>query len=338
MKKIVLALSLCASSALLANESNYEWEFTPTIGGTVYEGNMDLDGAFTFGARLAKNLPENWWLDQVEFGYDYQDSVGLRKKAKRVPGASKPSVNSYYINLVKNLVNFTDNFKLYGLVGMGYMDYSAKVDHQNYDNGFGQYGAGLKYYWTDNFATKLEVRDTISFHKGDNVMFYSLGFAADIGKRYEEPAPAPAPVIGDEDGDGVPDNLDKCPGTPAGVVVDANGCEKIIRLELGVNFAFNSAELKPTGIQKVKEIAQFLSEHPDYSVVLDGYTDSTGSEAYNMKLSQRRAQSVANALMQLGVPASKITTHGYGEADPIASNDTPEGRAQNRRVDAKFRK
>ena len=81
-----------------------------------------------------------------------------------------------------------------------------------------------------------------------------------------------------------------------------------------------------------------MSEHPDYTVRLEGNTDSRGSDEYNQKLSERRAAAVAKALAHFGVSADKITTVGLGEKNPIASNDTDAGRAQNRRVDAKFRK
>lgn len=335
MKKVLLALSLCASTALLAHDANYEWEFTPTIGGTLHEGNMDLDDSFTFGLRVAKNLSEDWWLDQIELGYDYQDSVGLHGLSDK-PGAEKPDVHSYFVNVVKDLYHFNDDFKLYGLAGLGYMDYSSKVGGEDYDDGFGQYGLGLKYYYTDNFATKLEVRDAISFHEADHTMFYTLGFAADIGKRFADPEPVAQ--VGDEDGDGVLDDVDRCPGTPAGVVVDEFGCEKIIRLDLGVNFAFDSAKIKPEAMGEIRKVSDFLNEHPDYSVVLEGHTDSKGSEAYNQKLSEKRAAAVADALVSLGVSSDRISSVGFGESQPIADNSTAAGRAKNRRVDAKFRK
>lgn len=339
MKKLLLALSLCASTALLANDANYHWEFTPTIGGTHHEGNMDLDDSFTTGLRIAKNLGDSW-IDQVEFGFDFSQNIGLDGlAASRWQGAEKPDATAYFVNLVKDIVKFNDNLKLYGLIGAGYVDYTAKVDGEDYDSGFGQYGLGLKYYWTDNFATKLEVRDSISFKDADHVLYYSLGFAADFGKRHADKVEEVAvKQIGDEDGDGVPDDLDKCPGTPAGVVVDENGCEKIIRLKLGVNFAFDSSKITPEYMDEIKTVATFLNEHPDYTTILEGHTDSTGPAAYNLKLSEKRANAVADTLVHLGVTPERITTVGFGEDHPIATNATKAGRAENRRVDSKFRK
>ena len=221
------------------------------------------------------------------------------------------------------------------------MDYTKDVYNDgDQDSGFGQYGLGLKYYITDNFATKLEARDAIRFDDGNHVLFYTLGFAVDFGKRYADAAPvAPAPAgCKDADNDGVCDNVDRCPGTPAGVVVDEYGCEKVIRLNLGVNFATDSSKISPEFMNQIKNVSDVLVAHPDYKVILEGHTDSTGSNAYNQKLSERRAAAVGGALKSFGVDASRITTVGYGETKPIATNATKAGRAQNRRVDAKFRK
>nr|WP_315048000.1 OmpA family protein [uncultured Campylobacter sp.] len=340
MKKVLLALSLCASGALFASDADYHWEITPTIGGMTHEGNMDLDSNFMFGLRLAKNLQDSF-IDQVEVGFDYSRNIGVEDLAHRV-GNDKPDAKYYHINVVKDLVNFTDNFKLYGLLGLGYMDYTKDVYNDgDQDSGFGQYGLGLKYYITDNFATKLEARDAIRFDDGNHVLFYTLGFAVDFGKRYADAAPAAAPAptgCKDADNDGVCDNIDRCPGTPAGVVVDEYGCEKVIRLNLGVNFATDSSKISPEFMNQIKNVSDVLVAHPDYKVILEGHTDSTGSNAYNQKLSERRAAAVGGALKSFGVDASRITTVGYGETKPIATNATKAGRAQNRRVDAKFRK
>ena len=81
-----------------------------------------------------------------------------------------------------------------------------------------------------------------------------------------------------------------------------------------------------------------MKQNIGYSVVLEGHTDSKGSDAYNQTLSDKRAKAVAKALSDLGIPNAKITTEAYGESKPVATNDTDVGRAENRRVDAKFTK
>lgn len=98
-------------------------------------------------------------------------------------------------------------------------------------------------------------------------------------------------------------------------------------------FAFDSAELTSKDVEALAPVVDRLAAEKGEKVKVKGYTDSTGPEAYNLKLSERRAQSVATYLEGKGVCASRITTEGYGEADPVATNSTREGRAQNRRAE-----
>lgn len=140
----------------------------------------------------------------------------------------------------------------------------------------------------------------------------------------------------DSDGDGVYDYLDKCPGTPAGTPVDTHGCPEVgttlFSLE-GVNFAFDSAELRPEAEAHLQEALTQVQNNEAVNISIIGHTDSVGSEAYNQGLSERRAQSVADYLISNGVDANRLSVEGRGEIQPVASNSTEEGRAQNRRVD-----
>ena len=340
MKKI--ALAMVAATALFASNSAYNYEVTPTIGGVHSEGNLELRNDQTaVGIRGARNL-DGLFFDQVELGIDYSHRV----KEKVNGGMREGRVARYYANLVKDIVNFSDNVGIYGLIGAGYEDMPAKFV-KNEDGGFGQYGLGLRYQVTDRFALKAEARDQIKFEHADHELIYSLGFGIGLDSKAApvvaaapvEPAVAPAPTDGDDDNDGVPNSIDKCPNTPAGVVVDETGCEKVIILrDIGVNFAFDSYKVSPTYAAEIKKVADFMAENPGYRVVLAGHTDSIGKEAYNQKLSVKRAEAVAKTLEGFGVSAEKISTVGYGETRPIADNKTKEGRAQNRRVEATFNK
>lgn len=148
--------------------------------------------------------------------------------------------------------------------------------------------------------------------------------------------PPPDPCAPDDDGDGVNNCADQCPSTPAGVAVDASGCPKagetLLRLH-GVNFAFDSAKLSPESEAVLDEAVQELNDAPNVSVRVEGHTDSIGSEAYNLELSQRRAEAVVDYLVARGIEAGRIEPIGMGESHPIESNDTEEGRYHNRRVD-----
>lgn len=100
-----------------------------------------------------------------------------------------------------------------------------------------------------------------------------------------------------------------------------------------VLFATDRAELTPNGMMAVRKLAEAMMQNPDRTVLVEGFTDSTGSSAYNQDLSERRAQAVAQALTSLGVPRQRVATRGYGEAYPVAGNDTAANRQLNRRVE-----
>jgi OOP family OmpA-OmpF porin len=140
----------------------------------------------------------------------------------------------------------------------------------------------------------------------------------------------------DSDNDGVPDYLDKCPGTPAGLKVDATGCEIEELVLTGVTFETASATLTPASSEELDKVVAVLRLRPNSRTEIHGYTDSRGSDAYNQKLSERRASSVVEYLVEHGITGPALSARGFGKANPVASNQTAEGRAQNRRVTVEF--
>lgn len=145
----------------------------------------------------------------------------------------------------------------------------------------------------------------------------------------------------DSDGDGVLDRNDLCPGTGQGLVVDEVGCPQMLTLHL--EFDFDSNKLRNTKdgntdqqLFQLKEFASLLRNHQEYRAVIIGYTDSTGDEAYNQKLSLLRAEAVKNLLIKEGISEYQIGIDGLGEKYPIAPNDTKEGRQKNRRIELKL--
>ena len=140
--------------------------------------------------------------------------------------------------------------------------------------------------------------------------------------------------IPDFDKDGVPDNKDKCPNTLPGVVIDSNGCplnkkEDLDELKKGINFKTNSAKLTPRSYGTLNDVARLMKKFPSASLEVQGHTDNTGTDDYNMNLSQRRAQTVVDYLVKRGVSESRLRAVGYGNTMPIASNDTKDGRTMN---------
>ena len=106
-----------------------------------------------------------------------------------------------------------------------------------------------------------------------------------------------------------------------------------ITFDSGILFKIDSSELQSVARANIESLAKILNKYPDTNILIEGDTDNTGTEAYNQKLSERRAQAVADYQRSLGVDGSRISILGLGESNPIASNDTDYGREQNRRVE-----
>lgn len=160
----------------------------------------------------------------------------------------------------------------------------------------------------------------------------------------------------DSDGDGVIDATDRCPNSPAGSRVladgcalqndcripsageriDAQGCAVGALVLKGVNFESGSARLTSSAQQTLEDVAQVLQGAGQVRVEVGGHTDAQGDAGFNQQLSSQRASAVRDQLIRLGVSASSLQSKGYGESQPLASNETESGRAQNRRVELKL--
>ncbi len=239
-------------------------------------------------------------------------------------------------------------FSPYTVIGLGGMN--SNVPGRSGAGFIGEAGAGFTYELLDNLLLRSDVRYrynqnfNANLQQGTNEfhdMTVNVGVVVPFGAKpkaepYVEPAPAPVAVADcstmDSDADGVNDCIDKCPGTIAGSKVDATGCP--ISLELkGVNFNYDSAQLTQNAMFVLDGVAQSLINYPlKDELEVHGHTSSEGSNAYNMKLSQKRSQSVANYLTSKGV-TNRLVARGYGESKPIADNRTEQGREQNRRVE-----
>ena len=154
---------------------------------------------------------------------------------------------------------------------------------------------------------------------------------------------------GDEDDDGVFDRRDRCPDTPANTPVEHHGCplpqypasvpepaqsEVITLNDAGdVLFAFNQSDLTPAAQSKLDSLMPKLQSDDVVSIKVIGHTDSVGVDTYNQALSERRASSVAAYLLSQGLAPNKLTSEGKGQSQPVADNETEEGRAKNRRVE-----
>ena len=339
MKKILLSTVACATMMLAAN-SDYKYEITPTIGGAYTEGNTGTDrGYANAGLNFGFNLFDSF-IDQVEIGFtNTLDQVDYEN-------GTSTNVTRTFTNLIKEY-SLTDNTSLYSLVGIGYEFFSNDDDLSNENSFFGNYGLGIKYKISEQVALKLDARHMIETDHGDNNLSYNVGLSVPFGE-VAKAAPvvaAVAPVVAkvapveapkDSDSDGVIDSLDECPNTMAKSKVDSVGCMTLVNLN--INFDTNKSNIKDSYNTRIVEFANMLKANPKLKATIGAHTDSVGSDAYNQKLSERRAASTVNALKALKVDAARIKAVGYGETKPTASNATAEGRAENRRVEAVMNK
>lgn len=164
------------------------------------------------------------------------------------------------------------------------------------------------------------------------------------GKQQIDPAPittaatapsVPVVIEKDSDGDGVLDSKDECPETPKGYQVDGKGCPQ--RVTLHINFAFASNLIPTSAAQDVIDLTKFMKNNPASKITIVGHTDIIGIDERNQPRSEARARALADRLIANGIDASRIQTSGKGSKEPIATNDTDAGRAQNRRIEIEIR-
>ena len=154
-----------------------------------------------------------------------------------------------------------------------------------------------------------------------------------------KPKPAAAPVVAavpaDSDGDGVTDDMDKCPDSPSDKPVDADGCTIVSVVLEDVQFESNSSELTAGSSESLDKVVNAMNEYDQLRIEIQAHTDNMGEASYNLSLSEKRANSVRDYLIAKGVAANRMKVKGFGETQPIADNSTREGRAENRRVELK---
>ncbi|MEI6705528.1 MAG: OmpA family protein [Methylococcales bacterium] len=350
LKKHLLALAVLASigsiSLAQADEPvDTRWYAAPF--GTFLKTGGDRNSHDGWGGGLAigKMLDKHF---NVEVKGIYQTATGYndwRDPTRQNVGGSWDIAGAtadvqYFLS--------RNTFSPYTVIGLGGI--TTNVPGRSGVGFIGEAGAGFTYELLDNLLLRSDVRYrynqnfNANLQQGTNEfhdMVVNVGVVLPFGPKpkAEEPvAPAPEPVAVvdcstlDSDNDGINDCIDKCAGTLAGSKVDATGCP--ISLELkGVNFKYDSAQLTENAQYILDGVAQNLINYPlKNELEVDGHTSSEGSNAYNLKLSQKRSLSVANYLASKGV-TNRLHAKGYGESKPVADNRTEQGREQNRRVE-----
>lgn len=370
MKRFLASLlggAMLAGSTQLAAQDTQDdfderWYFTPSIGAVVPDDDRNQEYGFWVGAGLGKPITD-WFSLELELS---ADDGPLEDRTPGTFAHLGLGVNARF------MPRYDAEWRPYLLGGVGLLNHSYPGSGGT-DEMFNLGAGVERTINSHGTRFRVEVRyrldkdsESISVEDDFEDWLWTMGLTVPLGKKAAPPPPAPepAPSTLDTDGDGVPDARDRCPDTPAGVevdrfgcekdsdgdgvadskdkcpdtrrgaVVDRDGCEVQVTIDLeGVHFEFDKAVLRPESKATLDAAVKILKEHPQLNVEVAGHTDAVGAEAYNLDLSKRRARAVFDYLVANGIDSDRLTTNGYGESRPIATNDTAEGRALNRRTE-----
>jgi len=359
-KKILTAAllgGLAFAQAASAQEFDDRWYLTGSAGFNFQDGDRGTNDAPFATLGLGKFISPNWSLDG-ELNYQNPNFDNNQDQNWSQYGVS--------LDLRRHFIKEGRGWNPYLLAGLGYQkseeEYlsGAELKDRKDGNLAAKVGVGLQTTFEKRVAVRAELAYRADFDDqsiapaqarneqdwfGD--VLASVGVVIPLGPApVAAVAPAPAPVAPscadlDDDGDGVNNCDDKCPNSQPGQTIGPDGCPVPVSIDLkGVNFDFDKSNLRPDAVAILSEASEILKRYPDLRVEVAGHTDSKGTDAYNQKLSERRATAVYNYLTQNGVDAGRLQGPiGYGESRPIAPNtnpdgsDNPEGRAKNRRTE-----
>jgi OOP family OmpA-OmpF porin len=321
-----------------------QWFVAPFVGYTWTDSDRLLDDDIHYGASFGKHLTDKWSLQLTAYTGDFNGQVSGNSESRSGSNVGDATLSGGSIDLMRvfGRANRVSPYLLGG-IGMQNTNYEGSKGDENVT---ASVGAGLMW---DLFRSgdgsrtvqlRPEIRARYDLQQENNQLdtLAQIGIAFGWGPPIPEPvveAPPPPPPpppakCADTDNDGVCDEADKCPGTAAGVKVDSVGCPMEQTLKL--LFDFDSAELRPESITELERVVKFMGDVPFAKALVEGHTDSKGSDAYNQALSDRRAKAVFDYLSSRGVDPARLSSVGKGESAPIADNATDEGRQENRRV------
>ena len=365
MKKFIMGVGLALTTGLaVAGDHNYDDRIyvTPSLTYVIPDSDKNAKSGLAVGVGLGRFFTENISVD-LEFSravLDKDDGGELTQNALDLMGR-------YHFRNQQGL-------RPYLGLGVGFLRTQRPTEF----NATLNVAAGISKEINDRIRLRTEVRyrlensdDTVTAEDTFADYLFHAGLSIALGEASVQSTQTnlvdPAPQM-DSDNDGVSDANDRCPNTPAGTKVDANGCAVVVDgdddrdgvlnsvdqcphskagavvgrdgcevkvvIELqGVHFDTDKSTLKPESIAILDAAVRTLGEHGTIRVEVAGHTDSTASDAYNQALSERRAKVVYNYLSSHGIADERMTWKGYGESQPIATNDTAEGRARNRRTE-----
>jgi len=359
-----IILLLAAAGTALAAPSAGTIELSPFVGIGGFDDDTNLEAGPAFGARagywLTDAISAEAAVDYVKTEVDFNDASA--------------SVLSPHADLLYNFTRIGHGeFIPFVAAGAGASRFDASGSKADWDP-MVNVGVGARYLITDLVGLRADLRLPVTYDATQTHYLATIGVSFLLGAKEQAmapapapkpmPAPKPAPVDSDHDGvvdsaddcpgtpagvkvdasgcpldsdhDGVYDSADKCPGTPEGAIVDDKGCSlRKVSITLNVEFDTGKSIVKPEYDQELQQFATFLKKYPKTTCEIGGHTDNIGSAASNKTLSQARADAVRKALIErFDIDGARLTAKGYGPDRPIADNGTAEGRQKNRRIEA----
>ncbi|GAA5216973.1 OmpA family protein [Corallincola platygyrae] len=334
-KGFVLVAGCLLSSAVIAEELN---NMPMSVGASLRFAEMDDD------REHQGNAYEEGILGGLMFGIDPWEEVGLRARAEYADMDLKNGQDDEGMWYAADALFYFDDKSKYIITGLDYIDLDDS-------NTAAHLGLGMRHLFSQDWALAGELilnqgidENFTDFTLGVGLSYLFGGEPAIVPTAAPEPAPEPVeePVAvveppKDSDGDGVYDADDQCPDTPSNFAVDESGCtlyrDEVVSKTLMVNFDNNKAVVKDEYLPEIAELAEFMKQYPQLSVTIEGHTSSAGAADYNQMLSEKRAKAVAAELVErYGVESNRVKTVGYGESQPLNTDNTKEAAAANRRI------
>lgn len=357
MRKTTLALALMVSLPAIADDTATKPTDNYFVGTNSY---FAFEPGYAFPAKSMGTTGHGFTFSGI-YGYQFSPHFGLEVNVQssifetgKTPGNETDFYQ--YGGTVDGVLSLNDRrtakITPYLLIGAGGVYDDLAPDSRDGGAFVANGGVGLVTapLFHSNISLRIEGRYVYDMHETDYNEYRALaGIEIPIGSpTHELPAAQPEPVKVrevikevprpwvDTDGDGVDDEHDKCPDTPKGLRVDSDGCiiaNQSIELH-GVTFDFNKYHLTPNAETVLDLIAPAFTGQPTLKVEIGGHTDMVGSASYNLKLSQKRAESVRDYLISKGAKPEQLVAHGYGKSQPrIVPEKTPEDAELNRRVE-----
>ncbi|GAB0111054.1 OmpA family protein [Pseudoalteromonas distincta] len=337
LKSLTIAIALAATSASTFAADKEEGFYIGAFG-DYYDASwknmraqagLDVNESTGWGAEVGYRFSDYWSarLEYADMDFNAFDKVAGNRN--NIDG------ERYGIDALYHL----DGGPFYGLFGIKEIDV---VD----DNTFLNAGVGYQHFITDGLFVNAETAVYQGLDKGYTDVGAKIGINYLFGQNSApaepvQPAPEPVAVAPlDSDNDGVIDADDKCANTPMVDAVDAEGCtvyeDKEVTVKLLVTFPHDVANVPNEYFGDIKQVADFMKENSEVTVVLEGHASAPGDATYNQLLSEKRAKDVAAELMKDGIEKSRISTVGYGETRLKNSANTRAANAENRRVEAQL--